>query len=745
MFESCRRAEGPPPSEPTEQKNPDYPSPITRPASPPGEVRLFRPRESRAPNQPPRALKALTYDDAVKFHLERVRFDGAGNRRAPAVLRNHKSVANSFIKFVSGTRASAPSEGGDVGSGPLGDDVTVNFVAALTAYLKGEEDRGKSKRTIADRKSILWSFHESTLDLVKNNGLPRGFAECLTYLISTSGKPACRIAALAGISERGLLSWKSGQYNPGLSSKPIVQRLEEIFGVQPGTLTGRVMNFEAVFTRGRLPTGATTWRAHQKKLSKSPYILRDKNLPPGLQSEIDDLVLFHTDEDWASERGLGRGAEWRIRPNGKCPTADKVIDGVREFCGFLRLPPDADNEWGRGRGIPVKSHSLALLSDTELVIAYLKFKSSRTHSKTYNRETLAFISRCSSLLQKGTGFLRQQPVYGGRLPRPVPPHEWDDWCETNHERLLQFRRSIRKSKNRPVSVSRDPFAGVRSIIRDREHPLEALLEMTANMRRLGPQKAGGSRDGYAVFMRDLTFGEFVASYPMRVENFTGLTWVPNDPADLFDPEKRYVKTREESHLYQKSDGGFWIRFSSKEVKNGQPIDVPVAKSVNGTLLDYLLKHRPVLNDAVKRAIRRRRGADGLPPLTPEEELSIDTCPFVFRPSPFAVQRLSPGVFAGYKGIEQMSNVALSEALYRMTQRYIPDCIGFHAHSVRHLVASEYIKNHPNGLAEAAAALNISIETVERHYYWVPPYTKLRPWHDHFELLRERFESSLVIA
>ena len=64
-------------------------------------------------------------------------------------------------------------------------------------------------------------------------------------------------------------------------------------------------------------------------------------------------------------------------------------------------------------------------------------------------------------------------------------------------------------------------------------------------------------------------------------------------------------------------------------------------------------------------------------------------------------------------------------VYRITQRYIPDCPGFSMHAFRHIVATEFIKNNPAGFAIAAAILHDKEETVRRHYAWAAPGRQVR--------------------
>lgn len=730
--EKTQTTTGQPPS-------PEYGGVVTRAAAGERAARAVRPPGAAAVP----GYKPLTYGELKEYHLERMRITATGRERSRAVLKNHRSVINTWTGFLLGRAGAVVAEGaGD--ALPLGVEIGANFAGELAAYVVEMGGRGKRKGTVLNNKTLMWAVHESAVELIKQRGLPEGFAEALDHLVGESDLTSYRIAHLLGVAENIISFWRQGRSIPALKSLPTIERLEDLFGLQRGTLSGRLPHFGAVRVMGRPDGGTTPWRKHVGEVQKHCYGLR--GLPPHVAAEFDDLVRFYTDDVWLETRGFKRNSEWRIRRNrGESPTAEYNRKRVDFYLGYLRLPAAAENPWLRGKGLPVESLSLALLSDADLAISYVEFLRERTLTKSFNNGTITFVILCTMLMRKETGFLRQQPAYGLRLPRPVPADEWEDWCETNRRRLTDFLKRISKSKNRPIRKTRDPFAPVRNIIEERQHPIGALLEMVGHMKRLIPLRAQSGPEFLAVHMRSLAFAEFITSYPLRVENFSLMKWIPQSAADVLAHDKPYIETEEESNLYQKSDGSWWIRFPGEYVKNGKLVDVPVAKSVVPTLKEYLFRHRPVLNRAIRRSLAWVRQNSNLPPLTRAEEHAVDLCPFVFRPSALHVHKRSVANLGGYKGIDQIMTANLSQTLFVMTQKYIPGCKGFRPHAVRHIVASEYIKNYPNGYAVAAAALNITERVVREHYAWVRPCDQIKPWQDYHESLRERFESGAYLG
>jgi hypothetical protein len=686
--------------------------------------------QSLVSSLPPQLTRPATYSALEEKHSELNRYDKDGNERPPRYLANHRSVQRRWASHELERRGFPEVD--DAGALPIGDEFSVDFPKHLADFLDMMRRAGYSPNTINDAKSIMWTVRDSALELLKTSGLPEGFTDALACLVRNLGKSVLRVATEADVPDKTLAKWLKGT-TPTRPSLPSVERLEDILNVSRGTLTGRLTHLVIIRRDGPLPTGSTPYRAHQKLMVEATYRL--KSLPLGFQAEFDDLVRFYTDEVWLEIHNLQRNSEWRIDPDGKIPAADKVYGDLLGFGGYLTLPADGMSSWLRGRNMSPASLSLADMGDADQVLGWAEFKRLRSYSQSYNTGTTTLLSLSAALLRKDTGFLRQQPDYGARLPNPVPPQEWDDWCEKNRQKILKFVTTIKKSKNHPLSMTRDPFAGVREFIEDMEHPISVLIEMAENMKQLTPLLEKGNPVALAVHVRDICFAELITSYPLRVKNFSRMKSRLCPPDEPAAPDKLDA---DGMNLYRRPDGSLWIRYKSGEMKNGKAVDVPVAKSVVRTLEDYLFVHRPVLLRATKAAINKRRAKFGMAPLTAEEELAIDQSPYVFLPGPQGINVMSHEALSGYTGVAPISEKYLSVRMFTMSRRFIPNCKGFGAHAVRHLVASKYIKNHPNGWAAAAAALNDTEATVRKHYAWVRPCDKIRPWQEYHEELKRQF-------
>jgi hypothetical protein len=78
-------------------------------------------------------------------------------------------------------------------------------------------------------------------------------------------------------------------------------------------------------------------------------------------------------------------------------------------------------------------------------------------------------------------------------------------------------------------------------------------------------------------------------------------------------------------------------------------------------------------------------------------------------------------------------------LLKLTSKYLPESKGFCANACRHLVATEYIKNHTDGWEVAAAALHNTSAMVRKHYAWVEADDLIRPWSNHHEDIKRQHD------
>ncbi|HYP21313.1 MAG TPA: hypothetical protein VEY08_14675, partial [Chloroflexia bacterium] len=492
------------------------------------------------------------------------------------------------------------------------------------------------------------------------------------------------LSRACGLERNQFARWRNGKLVPSKRFLPALHRLEEQFGLPCGALASKLP--QVLFGElGRVKTGLTGYREHLCKVGPQQYHL--KELPPNPKAEWNDLYLFYTDSAWLRARGLERNSKWRVREHdNRSPTAEIALKRVRGCFCYLTLPADEDDARRRGKGLDPAALTLALLSDSELVYSYLQFKKERTYLKSYNSATHHLLSFCSALLRPHTGYLWQLPVFGAKLPRPVPADRWHDWCGRNRAVIKSTLASLIIEGD--LKKTRDPFEPIRAIIVNNQHPLDALFEFADAYEADAPPRQALPHKK-AFHYQCLFLIKFATLIPLRAFNFSVMTWRRDGTGNL----------------YQKPDGSWWVRFPPSYLKNHKgaakdsPFDVPLHESLRPYVEEFLYVHRPHL-------------------------LGAGECDYVFRPG-----RPKPATKSN-RAREAVACYVLSDQVRLLTQRYVPDCPGFGLHAFRHLAATEYIKNNPAGYAVAAAVLHDREETIKRNYAWVLPADKFCFWNEY---------------
>jgi transcriptional regulator with XRE-family HTH domain len=574
---------------------------------------------------------------------------------------------------------------------PVGAEFGEGFNASLDEHIKGLQSEGKSKQTIDDRRSFLGKCRETWAHLLQalcQLTASGDFGQTLGDLIESSGMSISRVAREVRISATTLGEWIEGRVKPSKKSLAAVHRLEVFFRLPYSALAARLPRFLAG-SWGCVRTGLTGYRKHFREVNQSRYFLRAPL--PGLQEEFDRAFSFYTDAAWLRLHRMKRNSKWRVREHdGRCPTAERVFAQVRRFLGYLSLPPNDDRPVAGGKGYLPEELTMALLSDSDLIYDYLQFKKERTYLRQYNTDTKTYLEFCSAILRPETGFLWQSPQLGAKLPSPVAASEWHSWCERHRAVIKATLRDLTKEDE--FKKTRDPFDAVRPLIVNNQHPLDVLNDLADAYEAERPPR-NASKASRAAHFQFLFLIKFATLLPLRAFNFSVMTYRADNTGNL----------------YQRPDGSWWVTFSTTYLKNhkgaakGDPFDVPLHESLWPYAEEFLFDHRPHLVGAGEcdYVFRLRKSLKGAKPLAP------------VRP--------------GY----------LSNVVYNLSQRYIPDCPGFSLHAFRHLVATEYIKNNPGGYAVAAAVLHDKEETVRRSYAWVVPADKFFFWNQYVDAQRDR--------
>uniref|UniRef100_UPI00054F8F73 site-specific integrase n=1 Tax=Desulfovibrio inopinatus TaxID=102109 RepID=UPI00054F8F73 len=269
-----------------------------------------------------------------------------------------------------------------------------------------------------------------------------------------------------------------------------------------------------------------------------------------------------------------------------------------------------------------------------------------------------------SMLRAKTGYLWQKPEFSECLGKPLQAEAWHALCEKNRATLLDVYKELGKGNH--FKKGRDPFHAIASIVA-LQHPIGALFEMVARMERSIPSTSQPSTN--ALHARNILLVKMLICNPLRVQQYAMMTWCADNTGNL----------------YTGPDGEWRMRFEPVDFKNhygaaSQPYDVALSEWLRPDIDAYLSVYRPYFRDA-----------------------AVSNSLFLPRGEKKGRTR------------DYLSAAVISSTVLKLTRKFIPDCPGFSAHAFRHIIATEYIKNNPNGFQVAANILHDRLETVMRAY------------------------------
>lgn len=589
--------------------------------------------------------------------------------------KNRVSALTQFLKFMGLDYSSLVDQ-------EFGDD----FDKTLSSWLTDSKQEGKQPGTLANRKTWLRQWKLTWQSLVDQKSAPKfdGFGDAFVYyrdkaVAAGYGLPFQTLSLKLGLRKNYLHEVATNRVGSPNISLEVCGQLEELLQVAPYTLSRFIQAPEGSLSeRTFAKLKATTFGQMTADLAKQTYAL--PALTSALRAEVKEVLVFKTA---ISVAPLKRNQTWRLQPKSKFSAKPSDFDDcspdgkkfsascntfnshLRRFFGFLK-----------GEGYDEAKFSLAYFTDYSLIAKYLEFVRSRHGHVT---ETASqFIATARSMLYSKGGYLRQQPKFASRLYQPVPEAQWEQWCAAQEAMLKTLDEDLKKGRH--VKKGRDVYEPIKDIL-EREHPITALFEMAENMERHLESATYVARENElnkATLKRDLLIIKLLVVQPLRIKMFNDMQYLPDNTGNL----------------YQRSNGDWAIRFKPEDFKNEKgaaqkPYDVPLPKDLSPAIEEYLRDVRPVLRPA------------------------------------------GPQVFvsgAGPRAVEGRNTRVLAVAMLHRTRQFIPGCPGFGPHAVRHIVATDYIKNNPNGFQIAADVLHDKLETVLRHY----AHLKAADGHRHYQ-------------
>ena len=559
-----------------------------------------------------------------------------------------------------------------------------------------EISESHAPRTQRDRAEQILQWRSIFRALAQNDALPASFSAALQCAIAASGQTQREISRLVGIDKSTMSSWIKGHSLPASDSLEAVKRLEEELTLAPGALTRRV------------PPARTTRFNHQKNPPKStsPYSERSnrriKELPryrlpftERIAAEWKQLYDLKSDN---TRDGATLFNTWRSKPIAKtslllapemvfgdkvCPSAKVQWNQYASYLGYLALPaPD-------GPGIPAEQvDTLSCLLLSEHIDRYVRWWIRRSGDIVHNGIP-TFLNNVNSLLRPETGFIYLSPWLAKSLPQNITlpggfniedvcnsDHAWQQLCIAARDDLRKIRKRFLSTKK--IRRSRDPEEQIRDIVSD-AFPLRRLVEFVDRLVSSEPPMSHVL--SYNAWLRDVVLCKLLISNPMRVGQLASMTWQENNFGNLY------------------RSGHTWrIRFDPSDFKNekgaaSEPYDVEVDESVWPWIKRYLSEARPLLakqfpsNRFLLPTVLREKSRQHRRAL---EQAGIS----------------DPGGFTSH---------ALSLRIKYLTTTYIPGCVGFGPHAVRHIIATDHLKRNSGDYLTVAILLHDTLQTVLKNY------------------------------
>ncbi len=598
--------------------------------------------------------QVYTYADLRRIHLERLE----AAQKSKQEIRNHSSALTQFAGVA-----------GKADFSPCDQDFTDRFEISLTRFVDYHTMKGTSTATVANKLSYIRAIRKTFATILSGVVPTGGFRTSLMSLMQDNGVTQVELAKAVGVKKQSIHDWTTRGKVPNELSLDVIRRIESFFNISPGSLLKKVEVSCSVYSAPDHAPPKLASRAKRYALSLDHF--RYQGESKRIRAEWCDLVKFYTAPYLLN--GLERNTTWRVKnantvttkcgweaktPDGVCVTARIRWVSVATFFGFLMRSSDLG-----GKGMQEEQLSLALLSDAKLTVDFIEFKKLR--SGRYTGETERILAFLTSLLRPKTGFLWQQPEYGDRLPQSVSKEEWHRWCDENSKTLRTIASGLKKGGH--IQKGREPKEPIAAILAE-AHPVQVLIKMTERMNQQFTFDV--RRNLVAIRKRNLLLVKMLISNPLRVHNYSIMSYHKDNSGNL----------------YQDAAGVWRLRFRPEDFKNqrgaaSKEYDVILPEWLYYDIQEYLEQYRPCLALA-------------------------DVSDRVFLPGK-----------QGGRGNNQpyWQPNKITGCLHKITKTFINGSPGFGAHAFRHIVATDYIKNNPQGFQVAASILHDRLDTVMREY------------------------------
>lgn len=568
-----------------------------------------------------------------------------------AVLRNRKSKLNKALA-IAGLTADQPAK---LLLGPA-LEATIALVRAKSANPKAASDTVSALRWFHEQAEMLfpgWTRQDGSAPSspVNRLRLERQFSKTLRAKIKEAGLSQSEAAKLSGVPLPTLQGWLRG-VRPSRTALPALQALADVLQTPIGDFLQYVRR---TLARDLPPPEKDKYSRHLSKCRKLKYRLQLKEVTPTLRREWERYMAHQVGEDRTYRLGELNG--WRKKEWDHDRGTE--LKWFESYYGMY--VPSANANWG---------HLQRLIGFVRLAKAdggmeidpaqcqtmawFAQPNAVRAHLEWLERRAgenntgvRNFRQVVHSLVAKDTGWLRQQPEMMQRLPERFHAADWDTLCDET----LDICRAHSKKK---VVLTRDALRSLRPLLAV-EDPLDPLYDAIDDLCHDAEAFPRGSIVA-ARSLRNAALLALLLTVPLRLETLIQLTIGPG------------------GHLTIK-DGELFADIPEHLIKNGTKRGPLVIEGVKSELVEMIARYI---------------------------ELA--------RPQ-FLKDKASDRLFVSSRG--NMWTGA-STALAHFTRRYLHqymDGKGLCMHSFRHLVATRYLKLHPDQYEGVAVLLHDNLQTV----------------------------------
>lgn len=606
----------------------------------------------------------ITYLELVGIHEANLSLK---NPVSDQVLRNHKGTLKAYLAFCNKSMESK-----------LGREFTVS--TEFRKQFKAFRDviAAENRKTAADKCSILRSW-KKTIDghvrakMLKSMSGHSLFHKELQLVIAQSNQSVKEIAKAIRSSDKTLSSWLEG-VSPIFNSMPTLRRLEKYLDLEPGYLETKVV-FPTNNGGGSRVAGPDSYELRLRSTYNDRYYVTTAMFSEDLIQEWVGFVHYKTCQHPVRLK-RGKGAQWRCLPIDKanqcvlrevlcmpepgmtCPSANRHLQTLQSYLGFLTKKQDLKNRALSGLGLPLNNvQTLAMYVIPEFVNAYLEFVKARAGGIVHGGHTNA-AAAIATLCRPGTGFLSQQPGLLSKIEAYTDGRSWADLCAQTIEVCQSWENAAKGRK------SRDPEEQLRLIL-SLEDPLNPFKEAIKKLDIAAAAAAPGSVY-QALYKRDALLLALSLFNPLRSRTLTITKYIA--------PDEPFAS---KSNLYQAEDGQWWLRYEKGDFKNDgskpEAYNSPITRDLSFRLEQYLEIYRPVLTRS--------------------------------QPS-------SPWLFPNNTGGRHCD---VSDIIFRIAKHYIPEVRRLRLHALRHIVATAFLRRNPGQYVHLAGLLHDRLDTVLRTY------------------------------